>query len=161
MSDQTPRERLLEWLKEAHAMARHGETMLSARANDLDGYPKLKERLAAHAAQTHEQGRRISECIERLGGDTSAVRDIAGKLSAVGHSLGTRMTGEQAVQAHAASYAFEHYEIANYRALVAAADAAGETAVKSTCETILAEQREMASWLDDNLDATTKAFLGS
>ncbi|ROO35177.1 ferritin-like domain-containing protein [Salinisphaera orenii] len=159
MSVTTPRERLIEWLKEAHAMARHGETMLSARADDLRSYPQLAERLAAHATQTQAQATRIADCLDELGEDTSSVRDLASRLSAAGHSLGTRVAGEQAVQAHAASLAFEHYEIANYRALVAAAQAADAPAVKSLCEAILTEQRTMADWLESHLDATTAAFL--
>ena len=44
-----------------------------------------------------------------------------------------------------ASYAFEQFEAACYRALVTAAEQAGEREVASTCATILREEEDMAA----------------
>ena len=159
MTEQTAHDTLLDWLREAHAFALHGETMLNARADALEAYPQLRTRIEGHAEQTHDQARRLALCIEQLGGETSQVKDIGGRLSALGHSLGTRLSGEPAVQSHAATYAFEHFEIANYRALIIAAEAAGEGEIKATCEEFLAEQKVMADWLDDHLAETTRLFI--
>jgi rubrerythrin len=61
------------------------------------------------------------------------------------------------VMKHAlASYAFEQFEAACYRALVTAAEQAGEREVASTCATILREEEEMAAWLWEHLPQLTE-----
>ena len=159
MASDKMRDTLLEWLREAHAMAQHGETMLEGRAKRLGDYPELQARIDEHVIETREHRARIDACIARLDSTTSTVKDIGGKLSAIGHSWGTQWSGEEAVQSNAASLAFEHFEIANYRALIVVAEAADEAEIKRTCEEILAEEQAMAHWLTDNLTATTRAYL--
>lgn len=38
----THKDTLIEWLQEAHAFAKHGETMLSGRADALEGDSTLR-----------------------------------------------------------------------------------------------------------------------
>lgn len=57
------------------------------------------------------------------------------------------------------SYAFEHLEIASYRALVVAARSAGEQEVAQICEDILQQEIEMAEWLIEHQEAIVVAFL--
>lgn len=64
------------------------------------------------------------------------------------------------VMKHAlASYAFEQFEAACYRALVTAAEQAGEREVASTCATILREEEDMAAWLWEHLPHLTQHYL--
>ncbi|WP_423822111.1 DUF892 family protein [Salinisphaera sp. SPP-AMP-43] len=159
MSVDNTRSTLINWLQEAHAMVEHGETMMSGRADALEAYPKLRDKLRAHVAETRHHGADIKSAIERLGAHTSAAKDIGGKLSALGHSWGTRLSGETAVQSVAASLAFEHFEIANFRAMITAADQAGEAEVRATLESIMRENEAMAHWLSENLLDTTRQYL--
>jgi ferritin-like metal-binding protein YciE len=45
----TPEDHLLNWLRDAHAMEKQAETMLSAMAGRLEHYPELKARIEAHS----------------------------------------------------------------------------------------------------------------
>jgi hypothetical protein len=56
------------------------------------------------------------------------------------------------------SYALQ-FEAASYRALVTAAEQAGEREVASTCATILREEEAMAAWLRDHLPRVTEQYL--
>lgn len=97
--------------------------------------------------------------MNELGIDTSAVKDMGGKLTAFGQSLGGMMAGDEVVKGGIASYAFECFEIANYKALIAAAEQANQPEVVRVCREILEEEQAMADWLDQHLDDTTRTFL--
>ena len=151
---------LIEWLREAHAFAKHGETMLSGRADALEAdYPELAARMSEHVSETKAHQAEIADLLTGLGSEVSKAKDIGGKVSAVGHSWGTQMSGETAVQSVAASIAFEHFEIANYRALITTAEAADEGQAKATLESLVADDVAMAKWLEDTLVETTKSYL--
>ena len=83
-----PTENLLDWLRDAHAMEQQAEKMLKAQAERLEHYPKLRGRIVQHIAETEGQQRLLVECIERLGGSTSTLKDLAGKLMAFGQAVG-------------------------------------------------------------------------
>ena len=70
-------------------------------------------------------------------------------------ALRARSLGTRAV----ASYAFEQFEAACYRALVTAAEQAGEREVASTCATILREEEDMAAWLWEHQPHLTQHYL--
>jgi ferritin-like metal-binding protein YciE len=67
--------------------------------------------------------------------------------------------GDEIVNGSMASYTFEHKEIAAYRILIGAAEAAGDAAMRQVCEEILREEEEMAGWLEQNLPAVTRRYL--
>jgi len=58
-----------------------------------------------------------------------------------------------------ASYTFEHLEIAAYRSLIAAAEAAGDQETKRVCESILKEEEAMADWLAEHIGTITRQYL--
>jgi ferritin-like metal-binding protein YciE len=58
-----------------------------------------------------------------------------------------------------ANYAFEHYEIATYRSLLAMADAAGDASAPTALRESLAEEERMAQWIADHLDETTRTYV--
>ena len=47
-------------------------------------------------------------------------------MAATAQGMGGMFTSDEVVKGGSASYAFEHFEIANYRALIGAADHLGE-----------------------------------
>jgi ferritin-like metal-binding protein YciE len=155
----TRNERLLQWLSDAHSMEKEAETMLKAQASRIENYPDLRQRIERHVEETQDQARRLEACIERLGGSRSAVKDTFGSLMATMHAAGNSMMSDEVVKGSGLSYAFEHLEIATYRALVVAARAAGDEQTAQVCEGILAEEQAMADWLEQHLDQTTLAFL--
>ncbi|WP_299259952.1 ferritin-like domain-containing protein [uncultured Kushneria sp.] len=150
---------LMDWLRDAHAMEQQAETMLEAQAKRLEHYPELKARIEQHIEETRGQAELLEECITRLHGSTSSFKDMGGKMTAMAQGMGGMFTSDEVVKGGAASYAFEHFEIANYRALIGAADYLGEPEVKSACERILKQEEDMAKWLEDHLPTITQTFL--
>jgi len=84
----TKEDRLLVWLRDAHAMEKQAETMLTAQASRIESYPDLKGKIEEHLAETRRQSDMLQSCIERRGGDTSTLKDLMGKFAAMGQGLG-------------------------------------------------------------------------
>ena len=58
---QSHKDILIEWLQEAHAFAKHGETMLSGRTDALeDEYPELAARLREHVDETRAHQKELA-----------------------------------------------------------------------------------------------------
>ncbi|WP_420038472.1 DUF892 family protein [Halomonas alkaliantarctica] len=111
---------LENWLRDAHAMEKQAEEMLKSQAKRLEHYPALRARIDQHLEETTHQSDKLERLMTELGIDTSALKDMGGKLSAFGQALGGMMAGDEVVKGGIASYAFECFEIASYKALIAA-----------------------------------------
>lgn len=153
------REHLLNWLRDAHAMEQQAETMLSSQIERIENYPKLKARMEEHLLETRQQAEIVARCIRDLGGDTSAIKDLAARTVAVAQGLSGLFVGDEIVKGSLASYTFEQMEIASYRILISAAEALGEHEVAAACRGILAQEEAMASWLEQETPATVWKFL--
>lgn len=147
------------WLRDAHAMEKQAEQMLSAQAKRIENYPELSARIEEHLEETRSQIARLEACMDRRGESNSSLKDAAGKFTAMMQGFGGMLASDEVVKGGMASYAFEHLEIASYNALIAAADAVGDTETRDTCEEILREEEAMANWLAENLDDVTVKFL--
>ncbi|HKS12580.1 MAG TPA: DUF892 family protein [Pseudomonas sp.] len=154
-----PVDNLLDWLRDAHAMEQQAERMLKAQSERLEHYPKLKARIDKHIVETEGQQRRLQECIERLGGSPSTLKDIAGKLMAFGQAVGGMTMSDEVVKGAMSGYVFENVEIAAYTVLVEAANYAGDELTAKACSATLKEEIAMAEWLKDHLPEITRAFL--
>lgn len=153
------RERLLQWLRDAHAMEEQAETMLSRTAQRIENYPLLKSKLEEHLGQTQRQAARVEECIQRLNGEASSLKDTGGSVMGFAQAVSGAVAGDEVMKAALASYTFEHMEIASYKMLAEAVEEAGEPEIRQVCEEILGEEEAMAEWLKHNLPSTTQQFL--
>lgn len=152
-------DRLHQWLRDAHAMEEQALTMLNAQAQRLEHYPELRNRIEKHIQETESQERRLRELLEQNGGGTSAMKDAMGKMTAMMQGMSGLFAGDEVVKGAMAGYVFEHLEIASYRALAAAAAAAGDTRTEQLCESILEEEENMARWLDEHMPQIVETFL--
>jgi ferritin-like metal-binding protein YciE len=153
------KDRLLEWLRDAHAMEEQAEQILSTQAKRLENYPELRKQVEHHLQETRRQAERVQGCIERHGSSTSVVKDVTGKLVAFGQSLSGLFVGDEVMKASLADFTFENMEIASYKIIIAAAEQIGDTETKRVCEEILREEEQMASWLEQNLPSLTAQYL--
>jgi ferritin-like metal-binding protein YciE len=154
-----PKERLVDWLRDAYAMEEQAETMLSGQAQRIKNYPELTAKIEEHLRETQAQAKSLRSCIERLGSSTSALKTAGGKMMAMGQALSGLFVDDEVVKGSMASYTFEHMEIAAYRILIAAAEEAGDAETKRVCQNILAEEERMAAWLEEHLAGVTRRFL--
>ena len=155
----TAEERLMEWLRDAHAAEEQAKTMLSGTASRLENYPELRARIEQHIRETERQAELVRGCIERRGGSTSTIKDYGAKMIALGQAMSGLFVGDEVMKASIASYAFEAMEISSYRILIETADHVGDQETKRVCEQILREEEAMAEWLKQNLPMLTRRYL--
>jgi ferritin-like metal-binding protein YciE len=65
-------------------MEEQAVTMLEALAGRTGDYPEVKTRIQRHLGETQRQAEALEECIKRRGGDTSTLKDMAGKITLSG-----------------------------------------------------------------------------
>jgi ferritin-like metal-binding protein YciE len=152
-------ERLLKWLQDAYAMEQEANTMLTATAGRLEHYPELKARIERHIAETRDQSAQVKRCIELLDGSVPTLKGAVASLMATVHAAGNSMMSDEVAKSLGISYAFEHMEVATYRALVIAAKQAGQAQIAEICAAILDQEIAMAEWLIEHQEATVLAFL--
>jgi ferritin-like metal-binding protein YciE len=147
------------WLRDAHAMEEQAEQMLEAQSSRIENYPELAARIEQHFRETQSQRQRLEACLERRGTTASGIKDMGGRFTAMMQGIGGSMAPDEVTKGAMASYAFEHFEIASYKCIIAAAEQAGDAETARVCEEILQEEHAMASWLGDQLPQVTRTFL--
>src|SRR5690606_31314829 len=98
----------MDWLRDAHAMEEQAETMLHGLARRIEHYPQLRTQIRAHLDETRRHADLVRTCIERRCGDTSTLKDLTGKVVALGQSLSGLFAGDEVVKGAMAGYTFEH-----------------------------------------------------
>ena len=153
------KERVNQWLRDAHAMEVQAEQLLNGQARRSDRLPALRAKLEQHLDETRGQRIRLEQCIEHRGTSTSNVKDIAARVTGAVQNLSGLFVEDEIVKSVLANYTFEHMEIASYRILMAAAQADGDVETAKACETSYNEEVAMAQWLADHLDEVTRTHL--
>lgn len=154
-----PKERLEQWLRDAHAMEEQAESILMGQIERLKSYPTLRAKLQEHLEETRQQAKQVQKCLDLVGSDNSAMKDLAAKATAFAQNFSGLFAGDEVMKGALASYTFEHMEIASYTIIITAAQAAGAAEVKRICEGILREEQAMADWLADYLPTLAQSFL--
>lgn len=152
-------ERLVQWLRDAHAAEEQAETMLSGMARRIENYPDLKARIEQHIGETQRHAELVRGCLQRRDEEPSAIKDTGGKMMAFGQAMSGMFVGDEVMKGCIASYAFEAMEIASYRILIATARRAGDEETARVCEQILREEEAMADWLETNAGTLAEQYL--
>jgi ferritin-like metal-binding protein YciE len=146
-------------LRNQHAVEHQAIELLERQVGRLENYPEMADRMRRHIEESHEQARRLEDLLAQFDTSHSGMKDtmmsMMGNLAALGHG----MAADEVVKNTLANFAFEHYEIASYMSLLTLADLTGHTAGRSALETSLREEKDMAAWIADHIDATTRRFV--
>ena len=153
------KETLADWLRDAYAMENQATEMLERQEERIQNYPEVLAKVKEHIEVTKRQADRLKQCLHSLGTDSSAIKTGIAMLMGNAQSLSGVVVGDEIVKAGVFNYAFEQFEIANYRALIAAAEHCGETEIARLCQQNLDEEIEMAGWLEQRLPQLTKTYL--
>ncbi|WP_448206427.1 ferritin-like domain-containing protein [Azospirillum sp. sgz302134] len=153
------KESLTDWLRDAHAMESQAVEMLERQAERIKNYPEVLAKVQEHIQVSNRQADRLKQCLQRLGTDTSAIKTGVAMLIGNAQSLSGVITADEIVKAAIFNYSFEHFEIANYRSLIAAAEQVGEPEIARMLQQSLDEELEMAGWLEQRLPQLTKTYL--
>ncbi|MGG5821372.1 ferritin-like domain-containing protein [Falsiroseomonas sp. HW251] len=146
-------------LSNAHALEAQAIQLCNRQVERLENYPEMRERLREHAEESRRQQERIDQLLQALGTSPSTLKDIGtsimGNLAAMGHALAQ----DEVIKNTFANYAFEHFEIASYRALIEMAQAAGDSAAPKLLEQSLNEEIRMAQWIEQHLSPTVRRYM--
>lgn len=148
-----------DWLRDAHAMEKQAEKMLTAMAERIEHYPQFQQRITQHLTETQHQLSLLEEILDRNNVSRSLIKDTFSKLEALGMSLGSKLASDEIVKLAISSYVFEQLEIASYTALIAAAKLAGDNAAIPVFESILKQEVAMAEWALVHLPDVSEQFL--
>jgi ferritin-like metal-binding protein YciE len=156
---QTAKDILIVGLRNAYALEGQALELTERQAERLEHYPQLRARVQQHLEETRRQQQMVEQCLNQLGTSPSSLKEMAmslmGNLQAMAHS----MAGDEVLKNTFGSYAFEHFEIASYKALIVMAETAGEPQIARTCEQILRQEEAMASWLGQHMDEVVRQYL--
>ncbi|GLH77256.1 hypothetical protein SSBR45G_21640 [Bradyrhizobium sp. SSBR45G] len=146
-------------LRNAHAMEIQARELMERQSERMDDYPEVKARLQTHLLETKEQLKRLEQCLSACGESSSTVKDttqsVMGNLMAMGHA----MSGDEILKNTFANNAFENFEIAAYKSLLALCRIAGVEEARGPLEKSLQEEERMADWIDANVEKVTMAFV--
>lgn len=152
------RDIFLTGLRNAHAMENQALAIMKPQVSRIENYPEVARKLEQHIAETEGQIERLERVLDAHGENKSALKDMAlsfgGTMAAVGHTVAP----DEIVKNSFANFAFENYEIAAYKSLLALAEAAGDTEAVGLLQSNLEEEEEMARWLDQNIEAVTLQY---
>jgi ferritin-like metal-binding protein YciE len=146
-------------LRNQHAVENQAIELLSRQVDRLENYPEMEARMRQHIEESRSQAQRLEELLSSLDSSHSAVKDaalsLAGNMAALMHTVAP----DEVVKNSFANYAFEHFEIAAYKSLLVLAEALGRGSEEAVLKRSLAEELDMAQWIDLHLADTTLRFL--
>ena len=146
-------------LRNAHALENQAVQILSRQVERLENYPAMSERLRQHIEESRTQATRIEQILDRHGTSHSALKDAVtgfmGNLAALAHAP----MQDEVLKNTFANFAFEHFEIASYKALLEMADAAGDGQAPQLLKLSLDEEIQMAQWIDQHLPETVRTYM--
>lgn len=137
------------------------ESVLQRHIADAQELPAIRERLKDHLEETRGHAARMRECLASLGEQPSVLKSTAGAVFGMVQGMSTTPFADEVVKNALADHAMEHFEIACYSSLLAAAEDAGLTEVAAAARDILAEEEAMAEWLRAQIPQLTRLHLDS
>src|SRR3954469_9524818 len=156
---QTARDIFVVGLRNAHAMEIQARELMERQSERLDDYPEVKAKLTEHLQETNQQLKRLEQCLEACGETSSSLKDTAQSVAANAMAVAHSMAGDEILKNTFANNAFEHFEIAAYKSLLALCGPAGAEASRSALEMSLREEEQMASWIDANVQKVTMEYV--
>ncbi len=152
------RDTLIVGLRNAYALEGQALSTMTNVRDRLEHYPELKAVVAQHIQETQRQQQMVEQCLGRFGEEPSALKDAALKLMGNLQAMAHGMASDEVLKNLFALYAFEHFEIASYKSLIALADDSGEREVGEVCRQILAQEEAAGRKLEHLIEPVTRAY---
>lgn len=149
----------LTGLRNAHALEAQADQLLSRQVERIENYPAMRQRLQQHIEETRHQSQRLEQILKTHGTSESTLKDLAtgfmGNMAALAHAP----MQDEILKNSFANYAFEHFEIATYRALLEMAQMASDTAAIPLLQESLKEEEAMAAWAGEHLPEVVRTYV--
>jgi ferritin-like metal-binding protein YciE len=156
---QTARDIFVDGLRNAHAMETQARELMERQSERLDEYPDVKAKVATHLQETNQQLKRLEQCLKACGESTSTLKDTTQSIAANAMAMAHTMAGDEILKNTFANNAFEHFEIAAYKSLLALCQAADMESSRAALEASLKEEENMATWIDANVAKVTMEYV--
>ncbi|MDT7950546.1 MAG: ferritin-like domain-containing protein [Acetobacteraceae bacterium] len=145
-------------LRNQHAVEQQAVSLLSRQVERLENYPEMEARMRQHIDESKIQAQRIEELLSTMGETHSSLKDAGmsfmGNMAALAHTVAP----DEVIKNSFANFAFEHFEIASYKSLLTLSDSLGQKG-QSALKQSLAEEIDMAEWIDRHLSETTRRYV--
>ena len=145
-------------LKNAHALEAQAIQLLSRQLERIENYPDHAAMIRTHLAESEAQQQRLASILERHGTSPSMLKDfmtgLTGNIAALAHAP----MEDEILKNTFANYAFEHFEIAAYRSLIALAEASGDAQSIPLLRQSLAEEEKTAQLIGATIEDTTLRY---
>jgi ferritin-like metal-binding protein YciE len=155
---ETIEDQLVAYLKDAHALEQMSLQMTQAAAKATDD-PQLHELFEHHHEETEEHERLIRERLEARGESTSKIKDLGGRLAAMGKGMESTLPSDAPGRLARDGYVQEQTEIAAYELLCRVAERAGDTQTADVGRRILENERQTAQKIAGTWDHATDLAL--
>jgi ferritin-like metal-binding protein YciE len=146
-------------VRNAHALEKEALQIMERQVERLENYPEMEAVLRKHIAETKQQEERIDAILDGLGTDRSVLKDLAtqfmGNMAAIAHAP----AGDEILKNTFANHAFENYEIAAYKSLIAMAEAAGHSRFIPSLQQTLREEENAARQINELIEPITRKYL--
>lgn len=133
--------------------------VLENHRDDAKDYPPLSQRFDQHITETRRHAEMVRDCLASLDAKPSTMKAAVGNVMGLVQGAATGMFRDELVKNCLADYGMEHFEIACYRSLIAAAEELGEPEIAELCREILTEEEAMAHWLEEQIPEVTRHTL--
>src|ERR1043165_643300 len=142
-------EALHGWMKDAYAMEIGPLPLLESLARDAHD-AALADKARHHLQRTHTHIDRVRDCLIRYGETPDSIAAIA---PCEASQMPTSSVGapDETLRNAVREFAAEHFQIAVYKAILVAAQAADDSLTLRMCEEILDDEEDMVRWLEDLL----------
>ncbi len=145
-------------LRNQHAVENQAIELLERQVGRVDDFPEMKARIQRHIEESRVQAQRLDQILERHGTSASAMKDgmmsFMGNMAALAHTP----AADEVIKNTIANFAFEHFEIAAYKSLIALGEQIGDAEGVRLLTTSLQEEEAMAEWIDTHIAPTTLKF---
>jgi ferritin-like metal-binding protein YciE len=160
MANNDAQDMLLSWLNDAYGMEQAITQTLENQVKDAKDFPQAQAMLQQHLDATKQHAEMVKSCIERLGGDTSSIKSALSNIFGTIQGMSTGAAEDEMIKNAISDFGVEHFEIASYTSLIAAAQELGDTQTVAVCRQILQDEETMAAWLQQQIAPLTIQVLG-
>jgi ferritin-like metal-binding protein YciE len=153
------KEVFVQGLRNQHAVEMQAIATIEKQLGRYDNYADLHARMQQDLTNSKTQAARLEKLLSHHGtsasGTKETVTSVVGTVAGMVHIT----ADDQVVKDVLAATGYKHYEIASYNSLLAMAQAIGDTDCPPVLQESVAEEQEMAEWLQKHTPEIVAAYL--
>ena len=158
----TTQDELIDRLSDIYALGKTLETALTKLSDNPSHCPAIRKQAAQHSGETRRHAEAVATFLKQLGTDPAALMKTM-KTPGTGMDLmkspGTALVRDERIKEVLTVLVTEHFEIACHTILRKRASQLGLLEVVRICDQIVAEEKRMVNWLQQNMPPIFAAYL--